>query len=388
MSEDQLLDRTKEIVGDLIAFPSISSDSNLDIIAYLADRLEDAGADVATFQDNTGKKANLFATLGPGVDGGIVLSGHTDVVPVDGQEWSSDPFRMTEENRRLYGRGACDMKGFIAATVAMAPSFAALSARRPLHFAFTYDEEIGCFGAQALMTSLDAAEVRPAVAIIGEPTEMRAVDAHKGCYEYTTIFKGRGGHSSMPDDGVSAIEYAVRFMDRLFQHRDELKAKASAKGRFEPPYTTMHVGRIDGGTARNVIPRHCRVDWEIRPIQRQDADEVKAAIAAFVETNLKPTMKAVDDAADITTEIICEVEGLEPERPSLALDLITELTGANSTHVVSFGTEAGLFQRAGISSIICGPGSIEQAHKADEYIDIDQIRACLAMLDKLKTKLV
>jgi len=318
MAGSQLLDRTMKILGDLIAFPSISSDSNLDIIAYLTDHLDAAGADVAVFHDDTGKKANLFATLGPKVDGGIVLSGHTDVVPVDGQDWSTNPFTMTEKGGRLFGRGACDMKGFIAATVAMAPSFAALSPKRPLHFAFTYDEEIGCFGAQALMETLEAARLRPAVAIIGEPTEMRIVEGHKGCYEYTTTFKGLEGHSSMPDQGVSAVEYATRFITRLLQLRDDLKEKAPASSRFEPPHTTMHVGRIEGGTARNVIAQHCRVDWEIRPVQRQDAEEVKAAMAAFVKNELKPEMKAIDETADIITEIVCEVEGLEPVNSSEA----------------------------------------------------------------------
>ncbi|MGI9452715.1 MAG: acetylornithine deacetylase, partial [Geminicoccaceae bacterium] len=356
--------------------------------AYLADRLEAAGAEVSTLLDETGKKANLFATLGPKIDGGIVLSGHTDVVPVEGQEWLTDPFVMTEHGGRLYGRGTCDMKGFIAAAIAMAPGFAASPPRRPLHFAFTYDEEIGCFGAEALMNSLDAADIRPSMAIIGEPTEMRIVDGHKGCYEYTTTFKGLEGHSSMPKGGVSAIEYAVRFIARLLELRDDLKSKPSASDRFEPPCTTVHVGRIDGGTARNVIAKHCSVDWEIRPVQRQDADEVKAALSSFVETQLKPEMKAIDESADIVTKIICEVEGLQPVTPSEALDMVTDLTGANRTHVVSFGTEAGLFQGAGMSSIICGPGSIAQAHKADEYLSIDQLKACLAMLERLKTKLV
>ena len=387
-SQDQTLNSAKSLLGDLIAFPSISSDSNLDIIAYLANRLEAAGAAVSTFPDDTGRKANLFATLGPKIDGGVVLSGHTDVVPVEGQDWSTDPFVMTEKEGRLYGRGTCDMKGFIAAAVAMAPSFAALSLRRPLHFAFTYDEEIGCFGAQALLASLKAADIHPSVAIIGEPTEMRLIDGHKGCYEYTTTFKGLEGHSSMPDGGVSAIDYAVKFITQLLQVRDDIKSRPSASDRFEPPYTTVHVGRIDGGTARNVIAKHCSVDWEIRPVQRRDADEAKAAMASFVETQLKPEMKAIDDTADIITEIICEVDGLEPVAPSEALDMVTDLTGANRTHVVSFGTEAGLFQGAGMSSIICGPGSIAQAHKADEYLSIDQLKACLAMLEKLKTKLV
>ena len=383
-----MLEQTKKILADLIAFPTISSDSNLDIIAYLADLLRDAGANVRIFSDETGKKANVFATLGPSGDGGIVLSGHTDVVPVEGQDWSTDPFSMVEQDGRLFGRGTCDMKGFIAAAVAMAPRFAALPPRRPLHFAFTCDEEVGCFGAQTLLDGLDRAGIHPAVAIIGEPTGMQIVEGHKGCYEYTTLFKGLEGHSSDPDQGVSAVEYAVRFAARLLELRDEVKQRAPATSRFQPPYTTLHVGRIEGGTARNVIAQHCRVDWEIRPVLRADADFVKEQITALVETTLKPSMKAVDDASDIETLTVCEIDGLAPVARSEALDIVTELTGANSTDVVAFGTEAGLFQAAGMSSIICGPGSILQAHKADEYLGIDQLDACLVMLDKLKTKLV
>lgn len=388
MTNHRHLESTKRLLGDLIAFPSISSDSNLEMIAYLAERMRAAGAEVETFTDETGEKANLFATLGPKIDGGIVLSGHTDVVPVKGQDWSTAPFTMVEQDGCLLGRGACDMKGFIAAAVAMAPDFAALPLRRPLHFAFTYDEEIGCFGAQALLDALERAGIRPSVAIIGEPTGMRIIEGHKGCYEYTTTFKGIEGHSSMPDAGVSAVEYAVRFVARLLELRDDIRKKAPTSSRFEPPYTTMHAGRIEGGTARNVIAQHCHVDWEIRPVQRQDADHVKAAMGSFVETTLLPDMTRHHPAADIVTETICEVDGLQPVRHSEARDLVTELTGANSTDVVAFGTEAGLFQSAGISSIICGPGSIAQAHKADEFIQTDQLNACLAMLEKLKAKLI
>ncbi len=382
------LEATKRILGDLIAFPTISSDSNFEMIGYLAALLESAGAEVWTSSDETGEKANLFATLGPKIDGGIVLSGHTDVVPVAGQDWRTDPFTMVAREGRLFGRGTCDMKGFIAAAVAMAQDFADLPLRRPLHFAFTYDEEIGCFGAQALLNALEKADIKPSVAIIGEPTEMRLIEGHKGCYEYTTTFKGIEGHSSAPNAGVSAIEYAVRFVSRLLELRDDVEKSAPPASRFEPPYTTMHAGRIEGGTARNVIAQHCHVDWEIRPVQRQDADHVKAVMKSFVDTTLLPDMTRHHPAADIVTETICEVDGLQPVSHSEARDIVTELTGANSTDVVAFGTEAGLFQSAGISSIICGPGSIAQAHKADEFIEADQLNACLSMLDKLKSKLI
>ncbi|MGH1480979.1 MAG: acetylornithine deacetylase [Geminicoccales bacterium] len=388
MTEERPLIEAKKILGDLIAFPTISEDSNLDIIAYLAEKLRDVGAEVQIFRDETGKKANLFATLGPSGDGGIILSGHTDVVPVEGQAWSSDPFTMMERDGCLFGRGSCDMKGFIAATIALAPSFAALPLKRPLHFAFTYDEEVGCFGAQALLDSLDQQNLRPSLAIIGEPTEMQIVEGHKGCYEYTTEFKGLEGHSSMPDQGVSAVEYAVRFATKLLALRDEMKSTAPKDSRFEPRYTTMHIGRIEGGTARNVIAQHCHLDWEIRPVHPEDSEFVKNAMSAFVDNTLRPAMKEVDELADIVTRVICEVDGLQPVAHSEAREMVAELTGANSTHVVAFGTEAGLFQTAGLSAIICGPGSIAQAHKADEFLSIGQLNACLIMLEKLKAKLI
>lgn len=388
MTGDRRLDRTKDILADLLAFPTLSGGGNLEMIAYLKDRLEAVDAHVRIYPDETGERANLFATIGPDRPGGVVLSGHGDVVPVEGQAWTVEPFALTERDGRLFGRGAADMKGFIASAVAMAPVFAAEALRRPLHIAVTYDEEIGCFGAQALLERLAADGVRPSIAIIGEPTEMGMVEGHKGCFEYTTEFVGLEGHSSKPDDGVNAIDYAVRFIARLHELRMALEAEAPDASRYTPPWTTVHVGRVAGGTARNVIARQCRVDWEIRPVQRRDAELVKEAIAAFVSTELKPAMIAVHPEADIVTRTICEVESLEPVATSEARDLIGELTGVSSAEVVPFGTEAGLFQAAGMASIVCGPGSIRQAHMADEFIEESQLDACLTLFDKLRAKLI
>ena len=388
MIADRHLDRTKEILADLLAFPTLSGSSNLDVIAYLRDRLEAAGASVRLYPDENGDRANLFATIGPDQPGGVVLSGHSDVVPVAGQDWTVEPFALTERDGRLFGRGATDMKGFIASAVAMAPVFAAQQLTRPLHIAVTYDEEITCLGAAELVESLARDDIRPSVAIIGEPTEMGLVDGHKGCFEYTTDFTGLEGHSSKPDEGVSAIDYAVRFIARLHELRAGLQAEASATSRYAPPWTTVHVGRISGGTARNVIARQCRVDWEIRPVTVKDADHVKETMAAFVLDVLKPAMAAVDPAADIVTYTITEVASFEPAGRSEAYDLVGALIDDHSADVVSFGTEAGFFQAAGISSIVCGPGSIRQAHMADEFIEEDQLRACLAMLDRLRARMI
>ncbi|MCR8725724.1 acetylornithine deacetylase [Frigidibacter sp. ROC022] len=377
-----------EILRDLVAFPTVSTDSNLAMVSALAERLEFIGARAEVFLDGSGTKGNLFATLGPqDVDGGIVLSGHCDVVPVEGQPWTTDPFELSERNDRLYGRGTCDMKGFIAAAVAMAPVLAERVRDRPLHFAFTYDEEVGCFGARALIEALEMRELRPGVAIIGEPTQMRVIEGHKGCYEYTTRFVGLEGHGSLPDRGINAVEYAVRYVARLLELKEELKTRAPATSRFDPPWTTINTGALHGGLAHNVIAGRARIDWEMRPVQRPDADFVKAALRDYVEHCLLPEMQAVHPLAEISTETVGEVDGLEPVTENEAREIVFALTGQTEAELVGFGTEAGLFQGHGISTVVCGPGSIEQAHKADEFLELDQLAQCLDMLDRLGARL-
>ncbi len=384
----QHLAETRAILEDLIAFPTVSDSSNLDLIVYLANLLESAGARVSLFPDETGAKANLFATLGPERDGGIVLSGHSDVVPVVEQNWASDPFVLHEADGRLYGRGACDMKGFLAATVAMAPVLGEAIEERPLHFAFTYDEEVGCFGARALMASLEQHGLRPSMAIVGEPTNMRIIEGHKGCFEYSTRFHGLAGHGSAPDRGVNAVEYAARYLGRLMELKDELRLRAPAGSQFDPPWATINVGALHGGVAHNVIAAEAQVDWEMRPVEAADADYVKRSLQRYTEDVLLPAMQAVDPEARIDLDIIGEVAGLAPTHESEARDVLMELTGANDTDLVAFGTEAGLFQEAGMSVVVCGPGSIEQAHKPDEYVEITQLEQCLTMLGRLAGKLV
>ncbi|KFB09832.1 acetylornithine deacetylase [Nitratireductor basaltis] len=380
------LARAKGILGELIAFPTVSADSNLQLIAYASELLSHVGARISVMRDETGTKANLFATLGPEGDGGVVLSGHSDVVPVDGQNWTSDPFAMREEGGLLYGRGTCDMKGFIACCLAMAPEFAAMELKRPLHFAFTYDEEVGCMGARSLVEELKRMELRPSAAIIGEPTSMRIIEGHKGCFEYTTEFTGLAGHASRPELGVNAIEYAMRYINRLMALSEELKERAPSN-RFSPPWTTLQVGRVEGGAARNVIASHARVEWEMRPVVDADASFVKENITSYVDEVLRPAMQAIHAEADIVTHVIGEVEGLEPVEESEARRIVSELTGLTEAEVVAFGTEAGLFQTAGMSAVICGPGSIDQAHKPDEFISLAQMDACLGMLERLGARL-
>ena len=382
----QLAD-TVALLGDLIAFPTVSQVSNLDMIAYLAHRLEAEGARVDIYHDEIGHKANLFATIGPDTDGGIVLSGHSDVVPVDEQDWASYPFEMTEDQGLLYGRGTCDMKGFIAAAVAMAPYFAERVRDRPVHFAFTYDEEVGCFGAQALVDSLKHKGIRPGVAIIGEPTMMRIIEGHKGCYEYTTHFHGLAGHGSSPDRGVNAVEYAARYVNRLLELKDALRARAPAGSRFDPPWTTINTGSLSGGVAHNVIASIAKLEWEMRPVQSADAQFVKDELSRYCAEELLPSMRAICPDAEITTEVIGEVDGLEPADENEAKQIMMELTGANTADVVPFGTEAGIFQQYGMSAVVCGPGSIDQAHKPDEYVSIDQLQQCVDMLGRLGDRL-
>ncbi len=383
-----LLNETRAILRDLIGFPTVSSDSNLDMIGYMADHLTAIGAEVQVWHDPTGNKANLFATLGPKRDGGIVLSGHSDVVPVADQDWSTNPFQMVEQDDKWFGRGACDMKGFIAAVLAMAPRFTALDLQRPIHFAFTYDEEVGCVGARALAETLHETGIKPAIAIIGEPTSMRIIEGHKGCYEYTTRFTGLEGHGSDPDAGVNAVEYAVRYVSRLLELKADLQARAPADSRFEPPWTTINTGALVGGVTTNVIPGKARVEWEMRPVQVSDADYVKHQLHQYCTHTLIPAMKSVHPNADVQTEVIGEVQGLDPMSENEARDLVMDLTGANGTDLVPFGTEAGIFQNLGMSVVVCGPGSIEQAHKPDEYVSVDQMEQCLEMLARLSAKLV
>ena len=378
---------TKSILKDLIAFQSVSANSNLHIIDYIADVLREVGAHVEVQNHPSEQKANLFATIGPRIDGGIVLSGHSDVVPVEGQPWTHDPFEMVERDGKLYGRGTCDMKGFIACTLAMAKHFAAANLKRPVHFAFTYDEETGCIGAKALADFLKSHELSPRVAIIGEPTEMKVIEGHKGVCEYTTHFQGLAGHGSKPDAGVNAVEYAVRYVGELMSIREALKTRAPSNPRFDPPWTTINIGGLHGGMAHNVIADHAEVEWEFRPVQASDYEFVHEQIQKFTAEELLPKMQAVDANAKITLETIGEVQGLEPAEDNEAKDICCALTGNNHAGTVAFGTEAGIFQSIGMSVVVCGPGSIDEAHKADEFIKISELGRCLDMLEKLTESL-
>jgi len=384
---DQVFPETLKILSDLIKFQTVSGTSNLKLIEYCEKKLSKLGAiSFKTFHKSK-QQANLFSTINgkKKLDGGgIILSGHTDVVPASAKEWSSDPFVAREKDNRVYGRGSCDMKGFIACTLAVAPFFASQNLKKPIHFSFTYDEETACQGAPIMLKELKKRNAKCSICIVGEPTSMKAIQAHKGCYEYSTYFAGLAGHGSAPDKGVNAVEYASRYINKLMELREILKKREPKNSAFTPPYSTLQIGGIKGGLARNVIADQCVVDWELRPVVPEDGIFVNQNIEAYVKEILLPEMRKVYPKANIKKEIIGEIIGFTKEEKSEAVNLVCNLTGDNSRDVVSFGTEAGLFQELGISTVVCGPGSIEQAHKIDEYVSFDQLKLCLKMLIDLK----
>jgi acetylornithine deacetylase len=375
-------DTTLQILDDLVAYPTVTAAPNLDLIAYAQARLDAVGAHMTVTYDARREKANLFATIGPAVDGGVVLSGHTDVVPAEGGAWDSDPFTVSRRDDRLYGRGTADMKGFIACALALAPAFAAAPLRVPVHIALTFDEEVGFRGAPVLLDALVRSGPMPSAAIVGEPTSLRIVVAHKGCYEYTTTITGMEGHGSAPARGVNAVEYGARYVGRLLELRDELTARAPRDSPFDPPGTTISVGTVAGGTARNIVAGTCALEWEMRPVQRDDADHARDTLASF-ERQMVAEMRRTHPGAGVSTVAVCEVDGLAMAAGSAALELGRLLLDGPDEDVVAFGTEAGLYQQAGVPAIVCGPGSIDVAHRPDEYISIGQIDGCLDMLRRL-----
>ena len=388
---DQIFPETLKILSNLIKFKTVSGASNLELIKYCEKKLNAVGATSSKTFNESNSQANLFATIN-GKDNlngkGIILSGHTDVVPAITSEWTSDPYIAREKDNKVYGRGTCDMKGFIACTLAVAPLFASKKLKAPIHFSYTFDEETGCLGAPFVLADLKKRNINFSACIIGEPTSMKAITAHKGYNEYITCFTGLSGHASNPESGVSAIEYAIRYSNKLIELRDELKKRNSKKTSFSPSYSTLQIGKISGGIGANVIPDQCSLEWEVRPINKDDGDFVSKNIDSFAKDILLPEMKKNNPKGNIKKEIIGEVVGFNKEEKSEAANLVCNLTGDNAKETMSFGTEAGLFQNSGISTVICGPGSIEQAHTVDEYITFDQLKKCLKMLISLQEKMV
>ena len=373
-----------EMIERLVAFDTTSRESNLPLVHFARDYLASHGVEAALINDETGRKANLYATIGPDDVPGIALSGHTDVVPVDGQPWQTDPFRLVEKDGRLYGRGTADMKSFSAIALAMVPEFVGRNLKTPIHLALSFDEEVGCLGAPLMIERLGAElGPKPKLVIVGEPTDMAVVNAHKGVICFQTRVRGLEAHSSAAHRGVNAVQYAAKLIDFLVDLGEEMEARAAPESGFDPPYTTIHVGTIQGGTAQNIVPLDCAFTWEYRLMPGADPEEIQQRFERFTNETVVPRMHAVDADTTVETELVCSVPGLQPDRQSTAEALVMALARTNRTEVVAYGTEAGQFQQAGIPTVVCGPGSINQAHQPNEYIEMSQVRACEAFLSRL-----
>nr|WP_047166156.1 acetylornithine deacetylase [Sphingomonas sp. Y57] len=370
-------DATLDWVRRLIGFDTTSRRSNRALIDAAAEYLGAQGCDMTLTTSDDGAKANLFATLVPSSGqrtGGLVLSGHTDVVPVEGQAWTSAPFTAVLRDRRLYGRGSCDMKGFLGVALALVPAFRGMALKEPVHFALSFDEEVGCIGAPLMIADLAARAVRPRACIVGEPTLMQPVIGHKAIRLFRCRVQGRPAHASLPQEGANAIEYAARIIVFIRGLADSLGSKPRGHD-FHPPYTTMSIGQVSGGTAANIVAEHCEFVFEHRSLPDEDDDRIEQAIRSFVSREILPEMRTAYPLADVTLEQLATVPAFAGDALEPFTRLVEELTGASAGYV-SYCSEAGQFREIGIPTVICGPGSIEQAHRADEWIALGQLAAC------------
>ncbi|MEM1346403.1 MAG: acetylornithine deacetylase [Pseudomonadota bacterium] len=382
----------EEMLAKLVAFPTVSRESNLDLIGFVREYLAEHGVESRLVFNDEGTKANLYAQIGPEVAGGAVLSGHTDVVPVEGQPWSTDPFRLTEKNGRLYGRGAADMKGFDALVLAKVPAMLRTNLKRPVQIALSYDEEVGCLGAPSMIAEMRESLPPASAVIVGEPTSMRVVGRHKSVIGLNTRVRGYEVHSSLCHTGVSAVMVAARLIGWI---EAQMAANAAAadpndpvSALFDPPYTTLHVGMIEGGTAANITAKDCAFSLDIRALPGESSAQwIERYKAHCAEVAAEIAKLRPEAGIEVSQRSLTPACMKEPDDKAEAERLARALTGDNGEHVVAFGTEAGQFQEAGYSAVICGPGSIEQAHKADEYIERDQLGAGAAFLDRLIARL-
>ncbi|WP_337996632.1 acetylornithine deacetylase [Oleispirillum naphthae] len=375
---------TLNLLKTLVAFPTVSRDSNLALIDWIEAYVTRFGATCRRTYNAEKTKGNLFVTIGPADVPGVILSGHTDVVPVDGQDWATDPFAVAEKEGRLYGRGTADMKSFLAVILAYVPRFAAAKLKKPVHLAFSHDEEVGCIGVCSLIEDMAHLPVIPEMCIVGEPTLMRPMLAHKGKVNVRVRVKGWECHSSLAPTGVNAIEYAAELIAFL----KALARRKSQEGPFDTMFdiahTTVHTGLIEGGTALNIVPQDCTFDFEIRAVPADDRMGMLEEIKAYVAAELEPPMKAVHPACGFSWEVLSSVPGSDTDPNDPIVHMVSHLSGANSYGKVAFGTEAGRFQtRWNMPTVICGPGDIDQAHKPDEYIELSQIRACEGFIARL-----
>jgi acetylornithine deacetylase len=374
---------TLAMIERLIGFETTSRGSNLGLIEWTRDYLKGHGIESRLTYDAARNKANLFATVQNGGKPGIVLSGHTDVVPVDGQDWATDPFKATLQGDRIYGRGACDMKSYLAVILAMAPRFAAADLKTPIHFALSYDEEVGCIGARGLLEDLGRNIIRPAGAIIGEPTGMQPVIAHKGKRAYQCCVRGKEAHSALTPQGVNAIEYAARMIGYIRHMAERMQTCEPRDYGFDVPFTTLQTGVISGGTAGNIVPRECIFQFEFRYLPGADPDALEREIRNYAERVILPEMQRNDPSTSISIDTKSDNPGLSLSENDEITRLAQALSRNSSTAKVAYLTEGGLFQQAGIPAIVCGPGSIAQAHKPDEYVTLAQVALCESFMERL-----
>lgn len=381
------LENTVEILERLVSFDSISGKPTHDIVDYIKDMLSDQGIEVTLSFDEAGERANVFATIGPEVDGGVVLNGHTDVVPVVGQKWATDPFTLARRDDRLHGRGSVDMKGFLACVLGSVPTFKTAGLKKPIHIAFSYDEEIGGLGMPALLESIAGKAYRPGIVIVGEPTGMQLITGHKGGYEMRTEITGFEVHSCDPTKGVNAISAASKLIAKIEEIGTRLASAPYSGSPYDPPYCTINVGTIAGGVARNATAGWCNFDWEFRPMPGEDGTLIRAEVETYAARELLPVMQAINTNADIRIITEAPVPALDDTNAAAAAAFVGDITGLNSRDVVSFGTDAGYFSDAGFSTVVFGPGSISRAHQPDEYVEVGELAQGLDFLEKVARRL-
>ena len=373
----------REMIERLIAFDTTSRDSNLALIEFVSKYLKGLGLNPRLIPNAEGTKANLLVTIGPDIPGGIILSGHTDVVPVDDQPWDTDPFKVVEKDGKLFGRGTSDMKSFSAIALALLPELLQRNVKIPIHIALSYDEEVGCLGVRPMIEDIVRTVPKPKLAIIGEPTDMKVVNAHKGIRSFRTTVTGREAHSSQTHKGVNAVMVAAELIVYLSELADEMRRQGDPSGRFDPPYTTVQSSTIEGGTALNILARHCTFQWEYRYLPGSSHDRLLQTFEAHVDEKILPRLRSIAPEADVVTRPRAHVPPLVPHDDCPAEALAKQLTGRNIAEAVSYGTEAGLFQEADIPSVVCGPGNIAQAHKPNEFVELSQIEACTIFMRRL-----
>ncbi|MGB4488096.1 acetylornithine deacetylase [Pseudomonas veronii] len=375
------MSRSRALLQTLVGFDTTSRESNLQLIAFVRDYLASHGVASELIYNEARTKANLFASIGPVEVPGIVLSGHTDVVPVDGQPWSVPPFELTERDGRLFGRGTADMKGYIACVLALVPALVAATLRRPVHIALSYDEEVGCLGVRSLLSVLAQRPVKPMLCIIGEPTELKPVLGHKGKLAMRCDVHGAACHSAYAPHGVNAIEHAAELIGELGRIGQRLRDKQDA--RFDPPFSTVQTGVIGGGKALNIVPADCRFDFEVRALPGQAPQAVADELRAYAEQQVLPRMQAVSAQSAIRFTELSAYPGLMTDQHSEAAELIAAFCGSRAFGTVAFGTEGGLFDAVGIPTVVCGPGSMDQGHKPDEFVSVAQLAQCDQMLHSM-----